>query len=288
MEDSRVPQRHARRFLVALARAGYAARGVVYLIIGSFAITASLGGPGRAERTDSEGALVTLLDAPFGEVLLGLVAIGLLGHALWRTSQSLFDADHRGRDLPGLFARAGQAVSAMTHVGLAVYAVRLLVADSVGGGSGARSLSAQLLQQTWGPALLALIGLCVIGGGIAQIHKGWTEQYRRWMPLTAAPAWTSPVCRFGLCARGAVFAITGGLLVTAAWKHDPSESGGLREALRVLQAQPYGDALFLVVALGLFAFGVYSWLQAVYRRVDVPPELERVPRWTGVRAFSRG
>jgi hypothetical protein len=288
MEDSRVPQRHARRFLVALARAGYAARAVVYLIIGSFAITAALGDPRSAERTDSQGALATLLEAPFGEILLGMLAIGLLGHALWRSSQSLFDADHRGRDLRGLCARAGQAVSAATHVGLAVYAVRLLAAESVGSDSGARSLSAQLLQQSWGPALLALIGLCVIGGGIAQIHKGWTEQYRRWMPLTAAPAWTSPVCRFGLCARGVVFAITGGLLLTAAWKHDPSQSGGLREALGVLQAQPYGDTLFALVAFGLFAFGVYSGLQAVYRRVDVPPELQRAPRWTGVRALSGG
>ncbi len=73
-----------------LARSGYAARGVVYLIVGGLAVLAALG---RGQTTDSEGALLTILQQPFGTVLLGLVALGLVGYAIWRLVQALMDTD---------------------------------------------------------------------------------------------------------------------------------------------------------------------------------------------------
>ena len=95
------------------------------------------------------------------------------------------------------------------------------------------------------------------------------------MPRTAvAPAATleqlSPICRFGLIARGVVFLIIGGFLVVAAWRFSSGDVVGLQGALQTLQQQPYGWILLAVVALGLFAFGVYSLIEARYRRIDAP------------------
>jgi Domain of Unknown Function (DUF1206) len=81
-----------------LARSGYAARGVVYLIVGGLAVVAALGG-GRT--TDSKGALRTTLQQPFGEALLALVALGLVGYAIWRLVQATTDPDGHGTDVKG-------------------------------------------------------------------------------------------------------------------------------------------------------------------------------------------
>ena len=82
-----------------IARAGYAARGVVYLIIGYFALLAAVNW-GKVSGTRE--ALETILGQPHGVALLGLAIAGLLGHAGWRLAQSLLDADHHGADLKGL------------------------------------------------------------------------------------------------------------------------------------------------------------------------------------------
>ena len=64
--------------------------------------------------------------------------------------------------------------------------------------------------------------------------------------------------------------LIGIFFLTAAWQVDSSESGGLGKALQTLQEQPYGPWVLGIVAAGLFAFGVYSVIEAVYRRIDRP------------------
>ena len=60
-----------------LGRIGFAARGVVFGLIGVIILqTALAAGPKQAEGFD--GALAALLHAPYGEILLGAVAIGLI------------------------------------------------------------------------------------------------------------------------------------------------------------------------------------------------------------------
>lgn len=257
-----------------LARSGYAARGVVYLIVGGLAVLAALGGGGRT--TDSEGALRTILQQPFGEVLLALVGLGLVGYAIWRLVQAIADPDGHGTDARGLAIRGGLLVSAVTHSLLALFALSLIFGwgSSVGGGSGdsgAQDWTAWLLQQPFGRWLVALIGVAVIGAGIAHMIKGYRADFAKYLQMDAATLeQLSPICRFGLAARGVVFLIIGGFFVVAAWRFSSGDVVGLQGALQTLQQQPYGWILLAVMALGLCAFGVYSLIEARYRRIDAP------------------
>jgi hypothetical protein len=255
-----------------LARSGYAARGVVYLIVGGLAVLAALGG---GQTTDSKGALLTILQQPFGDVLLGLVALGLVGYAIWRLVQAVMDTDHHGTDAKGLAIRGGLLVSAVTHTLLAFFALSLIFGWGTGGGGGgdggARDWTAWLLQQPFGRWLVGLVGAAVVGAGIAHMVKGYKahfEKYLEMAPRTLDKA--SPICRFGLVARGVVFLIIGGFLLVAAWRFSSGDVVGLQGALQTLQQQPYGWILLGIVALGLFAFGVYSLIEARYRRIDAP------------------
>jgi hypothetical protein len=258
------------RFIEPLARGGYAARGVVYLIVGGLATLATIGSGGQT--TGSRGALATLLGQPLGRTFLVIIAVGLMGYALWRVIQSAKDTDGHGTDGKGLAIRAGLLISAVTHVLLALYAFQLVWAmGGDGSEEGSRGLSAWLLQQPFGVWLLGLVGVAVIGAGLAHALKGWHAKFDRYMQMpTATRAWAYPICRFGLVIRGAVLVIVGSYFVLAAYYVDPSQTGGLADVFNTVRRQTFGSILLGVVAVGLFAFGAYSLLEAIYRRVNVP------------------
>src|SRR5215216_7289268 len=87
-------------WVIWLARAGYAAKGVVYCVVGLLALLAAFGNGG--ETTGSRGALQKILGQPFGVVLVSLLAVGLAGYAIWCFVQATADPDHAGNDAKGI------------------------------------------------------------------------------------------------------------------------------------------------------------------------------------------
>lgn len=252
-----------------LARLGYAARGVVYLLLGGLALASAIWG--GADADGSSDALSSLLGLPFGRILLGLVAIGLLGYVLWKMAQGLLNADNRDDDLGGFVTRAGQLISGGTNLFLMLSAARLALSMGQGSGNGEETASAWLLEQPFGAFLLGLVACGVLAAGAVQVWYGASHGYRKRLSLPAAQAkWMDPVSAFGLIARGVVFAIVGGFLFYAALTVSPDQAGGTAQALDYVHALPFGRWLYGVVALGLVAFGGYSLIQARYREVDAP------------------
>jgi hypothetical protein len=260
-----------RNHFETLARLGYAARGVVYLLLGGLALASAIWGGEDAQG--SSDALSTLLGLPFGRILMGLVAIGLVGHILWRLAQGFLDADHVGDDLKGLVSRIGSICAAGANVFLALTALRMAIGNggSGGGGNGEQNASAWLLQQPFGAFLLGAVALVIIGAGLAQVWRGVSRQYRKRIKIPENRASIlDPVCQFGLAARGALLAIVGGFMFYAALTVSPDNAGGIAEALDYVHAMPFGRWLYGLAALGLVAFGGYSAVQAFYRQMDAP------------------
>ncbi len=266
----------------ALARLGYAARGAVSLLVGSLALLAALGGGGGA--TGSQGALLTLLSQPLGWIVLGAIALGLFGFALWRFLQAALDADHQGREPKAIVTRLGQAVSAIAHAGLGLFAIGVLLGRRHASGEeqAAQDWTRWLLAQPFGRVLVAVVGLAVAGAALGMAHKAWKASFTRHLSCDAATArWVVPLGRAGYAARGIVFLIIGAFLVIAAYQSDPSEAIGLGGALLALQGQPFGRLLFGLVALGLAGFGIFGFVEARYRHIDAPSP-------AGLAAAARG
>lgn len=252
------------------ARAGYAARGIVYLLIGGLATLSALGRGGQT--TGSQGALERLLSAPLGEILLGAMAFGLVGYALWRCIQAIADTDRHGKSFKGIIIRASLLVSAATHLLLAFFAINLIFTlGGSGGGSGSDGTAGWLMKQPYGQWLVGAVGLMMIGAGVAHSVKGPKAKFERHFCMPqSTQRWAYPICRFGLVVRGLVFIVTGTFFIIAAYQVNPDEAGGIAEVFSTFRKQPFGTPLMAFIAAGLFAFGMYSMLEAFYRRVDPP------------------
>jgi len=260
-----------RRWIVAAAKLGYAAKAIVYATIGVVALLAAAHTGGHT--TGSHGAFVAILSQPFGRVLLGMLGVGLAGYALWRLVQAVMDADHRGSNLQGLSARIGVAFAGLVYAGLAYSALRLFfgMGTQLSDDQEAKSLTALLLAQPFGPWLVAAAGVVIAILAIHEVYVAVTANFVSKLELEqAGPGTRTFVVRcaqIGHLARAVVFAIIGVFLIGAAIHSDPREARGLGGALLVLEQQPYGNWLLATVAAGFLAYAAYLLLLILYRRI---------------------
>lgn len=252
-----------------LARGGYIARGAIYALIGLLA--AQLAFSSGGEITDQQGALQILGAQPFGKILLIVVAIGLVGYAMWGVIRAALDPLGRGSDVKGLVERAGFLLSAITYGALAVVALNAATGmRNASGASKPQDLSADLLSKPFGPWLVGILGLFWVGAGLGQLYVAWRADFKKDLkpdlPVNEK-TWAERLGRAGYAARGIVFLLIGWFTIQAALTVNPNQAVGLDGALLKLAQQPYGIYLLGAVALGLLAFGIYSVLCARWIRV---------------------
>ena len=258
------------RWVRWLARFGYAARGVVYLLIGGLTVYAAAT---WSEAIGKEEALRELLDAPFGLPVLAALVVGIAGYIVWRLVQSIGDTDDHGYSAKGLGVRLGLFVSACTYALLGWYVVTLVFQDATEGFRGSlnssRGTFEGFLNNDWVVWAIGAVFLVVAG---AHLWKAWRAKYRKHFVVDSDQwRWIHPVSRTGLAARGVVLAVIGGLFMYRGWtvEDDADPPPGLKEALRFIEDLPAGAWLLGAVGVGLMLFAGYSFIEAFYRRINV-------------------
>jgi hypothetical protein len=257
-----------------LARAGFASRAVLSCTIGILAALAAFGDR-DGKTTDQKGALRALHDTQFGQILLGLLAVGLFGYALWLFVQSLMDPErpaHPNKARP--FLRAGWFIAGLAHVGLGIYAVGLVTGAALGSPEdGMKSWTQRLMG--WdgiGPAIVGGFGAVVIGLAFWDMYKAVKAKLDKQLDLSSLNRSTRKVvtdlARFGLASRGVVFALIGSFLIMAATTANAGEAKGLGDAFETIRGWSSGWVLLAIVAIGFVAYGVYQLVEARYRRIQ--------------------
>ena len=249
-----------------LARLGLASRGVVWFVVGLLALSVLSGGD---ERTDRGGALKAIADKPLGEVLLVVLAVGFAGYAAWQGLSAA--VGHREEDgAKRVGKRLASAAHALLYAFLAVSTVRFLLTHR-SGSDPTRSTTAEVLSHAGGRFLVGAVGLAAVAvGGVLAVralqrkHVKKLEHYR--MPDSArGPA--VHVGTAGLLGRGLVVVLIGAFLLQAAVEADADEARGLDAALQELAGRAYGTALLAVAVVGMLAYGLWSCVEAAYRRI---------------------
>lgn len=251
-----------------LARFGFAAKGVVYCILGALSVMAATGLQG-GRTADKQQVMQTIQDMPLGRWLLGLVAFGLAGYVVWRLVQAIRDTEGKGNDAKGIATRLGYAGSSVGYAALAYGAGKAAVqntAAGAGGGNTRQSFIATLLAQDYGAWLVGAIGLTVIGIGVYQLVRAYSGSFAKHVNHSQLPAAQQQLVyrmgQLGYTARGVVWGILGYFLIQAARHANPAEAQDTEAAFDLLASM--GRAPLLIVALGLVAYGLYMLVRAKY------------------------
>ncbi|WP_329274795.1 DUF1206 domain-containing protein [Streptomyces sp. NBC_00691] len=262
---------HRAQVVRAGARAGFVARGVLYLLVGALAVRIGL--TGTSEQADRGGALEEVVSTPFGSVLLWALGIGLAGMALWRLSEALFGAAGPKGDRAGKRALSGGRF--VFYAVSAFFVLSFAVGDR---GSGAGStdkqshdLTSRLLALPGGPWWVGAVAAGVLGAGLWIAGRAVLRKYRKHLERQRMSRLQR---RFmdvsgiaGGVGRGLVFAAVGLFGLKASIESDPGEAKGMDDALRSFAQTPAGPWLLIAVAVGLVLFGVFSFGQSKWREV---------------------
>ncbi len=252
-----------------LARFGMFAKGAVYVLLGGLTTLAAFNmGGQKAGKSES---LKFLYEQPFGKILLGLLAIGLLGYVIWKFVQAFRDPENKGDDKKAIATRIGYGFSGLFYGFLAFEAIKILVqGGSSGGGGGKRQeLVGQLLSQPFGQILVGIIAVAIIGKAIFQLYRAYSGSFAKEVDKSNLDHKVKETVRkagvAGFTARGVVAGIIGYLFLKAAIQSNPNQAQGTEGAFEFLQSSPYGPYLLAAVAIGLVCYGVFMFIKARYK-----------------------
>jgi hypothetical protein len=243
-----------------LTRVGFAARGLLYLIIGYLALKL-----GKAE--DAGGALEHV-SREAGGVVLGLLALGFLAYGIWRLADAIVDTQNKGTQAKGVAGRLAGGLSGLIHLGLAYTAAKLAFGSGSGGDSSesAESGAAAAMDLPGGDILLYAAAAILALAGAAQLVVAAKRGFCKHLAAEARDKWWVIAAGIGgHAARGVIFLAAAWLIFNAALHHHAEEAGALGDALTSLPG-----VLRALVAAGLCLFGIYSLIEARYRIIPDP------------------
>ena len=243
-----------------IARAGFLARAIVYILLGWIALQT------RQRANEGQNAVFDALrDMPAGWALIIATAAGLFAYGLYRLATALLDLDHKGNSLKGLGKRAGAFISGLTH-SLLGYTALLFLSDlkqSQPTDKRSHEAARALLDLPMGSFWVMLVGLYFAVLAISQVRRAWSASFMEEIAADAPPL-TCHLGRLGHFARAVVFAVIAWSFVRSGWLEDEDQAFAVGGALAFLREN---SLLYLVVAGGLIVFGLFSLILARYRIV---------------------
>jgi hypothetical protein len=267
--SDRIKQAAGHPWFHHMSRVGLVARGLLYLLIGWLALQVAFGDGGQ--EADRKGALQAVADKPGGPVVLWLIAAGFAALALWQYAETVY-----GRPIPDGDKPAKRLASAARGV---VYpaggAATLAFQFGYQGKSSdeqSKTITARLMGEPGGRwlVLAAAAGFVVWGAVViaGAVRRSFLDELKTREMGRVARHVVQPLGIAGNTARGLVGAAVGAFLAYAAVTFQPDKAQGLDGTLREFAGTPAGAWGLAAVALGVLTFGLYSFCESRYRKVD--------------------
>jgi hypothetical protein len=257
------------RYVDWLARAGLAARGIIYALIGILAIEIAFGNSGH--KADQSGAVRVVASTPLGALLLWLLVAGFAGMALWRLSEALYGGPGPDGRKASNRVIAGFKVVLYGFIAFGIMKYALGLGAPKSSNNQTVDLTRTAMREPGGRILVGIAGLVLIGAGAFLAWRAFEKKFLEEIKTGEMSPQTRKVVtffgRFGGVARGIVFGATGLFLLIAAVTARAHQAKGVDATLRAFTKTPAGPWLLVLVAVGLVTFGLYSLAEARWRRL---------------------
>lgn len=251
------------------ARAGYAANGVVHLLIAGIVLAVAFGADGE---TDQAGAFKAIAAVPLGFVALWVLAVALWALGLWHVLEGILARD-RSDDIAGAAKKWGRRTAewgqGVIFIALGLISAAVALGAKPNAEDTVENISGGVIDLFAGVWVLGLTGLGVGIGGIAFIVMGFLRSFKNRVSIPSGVLGTfiTGLGVVGFIAKGVALAIVGILLLVAAVKVEPATAGGLDGATQALLRLPYGPLLVGAVGVGFVAYGLFCFFRARYAKL---------------------
>lgn len=261
-----------------LARFGCISIGMVYCLVGVLALL-NLFRITNAEA-DEEGIMQFVLDLPLGEVMLGIIGVGLAGYIIWRFYEAITDPYEMGNDWKSIITRIGIASTGVAYGTIAYAALQEL--RGVNNEDGQEQMVAEVLQWDLGPWLIGLAALPALVSAGAQFYYGASNAFTRRLNTESLSEDKENVVfwlgKIGYFARGIILLVICLFFIKAALHEDPSEIGNTDAAFDFIGRGWVGHSFFVIVALGTISYGLFMFTFSMFYRFEKEQEArQRIP-----------
>ncbi|MEU3726192.1 DUF1206 domain-containing protein [Streptomyces sp. NPDC031705] len=283
----RVADSHA---MEVASRVGLCARGVIYVLVGLLAVRIGFGGDSGGKEADRSGAVRTIGEQSYGQVLLWALVVGLAAMALWRLSEAAFGQATEGGDK--WTRRLGSLGLAVFYLVICIGVVQTALVGGSGGPRGgdesSKDYTARVLELPYGRVLVGVFGAVLAIVGVVILVRSLLRKFEKNLRTERMSQPTRRIVAalgiIGGVACGVVAVATGLFSLLAAVRFDAGQAKGLDETLRSFADTPAGPVLLIAAAVGLLLFGLYSFCEARWRIApehDAPAEQQVRRRGAG-------
>jgi hypothetical protein len=255
-------------WLEHLTRGGLVGYGVIHLLFAWLILQIAFDGSGT--DGDQSGALHKLAEKPFGTFLIVVIVIGLIAMIIWQLLEAAVGhRSERGRHR--MYERIVSAGRALFYAYFVFTGIKVLRGKKASSADTQQKASEDLMASTGGRITVGLAGIAIAAIGIGLVVYGVQKKFEKHLKMSQMTAKMRRLSErlgvAGYAAKGAAYGIAGVLFLVAAVQYDSDKARGLDATLNVLSEQSYGPWLLALTALGIAAYGLFSIVQARYRKV---------------------
>ena len=262
------------------ARAGLAARGVVFVLLAYLVArvaSGALGSGGVRQPASLPGVADALGAQPGGTVVLYVLAAGLALYAMFSLIDTVLHHDYESPAAKRWGDRALSAWGVVLYAAFCVYCISVASSSNRSGQSSAHDrsqktqLSAEILRWPGGQLWLGLLAVILLGVAAFLVSRAARRSFQ---PRLDRRRMTRRMWRLamvlgtiGYLGRAGLFAVVGGCVLAAAVEDQPRYGQGVNGALRVLANSTPGPAVLGLLAAALVTYGGYMFIETRYRYV---------------------
>jgi hypothetical protein len=250
--------------LTVMARIGFGARGLVYLLVAAFATAAALGFSQQPHGIID--AVPAVGDIRLQIILAGTIGTGLACLATYFAISGLWHCCRTHGARAWLFG-AGMLGDALIYALVMISIVSILFGWHGDGERETQAWTAWVLGHSFGRPLVGLIGCLILACGIGVIVWVITTDIDSDVDLPEDQKRAiEPVGRYGLAGRGMAISLVGVYWMSAAMHGEPSKAHELGGALQAVQQNSTGWLLLLTLGVAFAASALFDFVEALYHR----------------------